>query len=327
MSNVHRVLVTGGSGFIGTNLVARLLATSGVEVLSLDKRTPKTPTNRRVHQVGDLLDGAEIQRIVDSFRPTHVVHLAARTDLDGASLDDYTENTVGTANLIAALKGSPWLRRVIFASSRLVCEIGYLPTDEYDVMPSHPYGSSKVEMEKLIRESLPASLWVIVRPTSIWGPWFSVPYADFFTHVLAGRYVHPRGTRVRKSFGYVENTVEQLVSLMDAADSEMAGRTLYLADYEPIEVFTFASSLAQRAGAPRVREVPLWALRAAGRLGDIAQESGLYKHPPLTTFRLSNLCTDMVFDMSPMKAIAPLLPFDQLDGINRTLSWLRGNDR
>jgi len=50
--------------------------------------------------------------------------MAARTDLDGDSVDDYAANTVGVENLIAAVEGATSLRRLIFAFSRLAYCIG-----------------------------------------------------------------------------------------------------------------------------------------------------------------------------------------------------------
>lgn len=323
-NNGVRLLVTGGSGFIGSNLMARALETPGLEVLSIDKRAPRVGVGSRAHCTVDLLDIIHLRRVIRSFQPSHVIHLAARTDLMGKTLDDYADNTVGTSNLIAALSETQRLERVVFASSRLVCKIGYRPVDDLDFLPSHPYGSSKVAMERSIRSSAVPASWTIVRPTSIWGPYFSVPYADFFNHVLAGRYVHPRGLRVLKSFGYVENTVEQIMGILYADHQSVSERVFYLADYVPIEVLSFARFLAKASGAPRVREVPLWTLSAAARVGDLARLSRLYRNPPLTSFRLNNLLTEMTFDMRATQEIVPSLPVDRDEGIRRTLRWLQG---
>src|SRR5688572_9329654 len=75
-----RVLITGGSGFIGTNLVASLLA-EGVPLVNLDVAEPLNQAHNGYWQQVDILDPARLTAAVQRFAPTHVVHLAARTDL------------------------------------------------------------------------------------------------------------------------------------------------------------------------------------------------------------------------------------------------------
>ena len=81
---MRRVLVTGGSGFVGTNAV-EYYARQGVPVLSLDVRAPVSSAHHRYWQRVDILDSKALESAVRSFAPTDVVHLAARTDLDFAA--------------------------------------------------------------------------------------------------------------------------------------------------------------------------------------------------------------------------------------------------
>jgi nucleoside-diphosphate-sugar epimerase len=317
----RRILITGGSGFIGTNLVERYR--EGAEaLLNLDAAPPARAEHRELWRRADLLDRGDLTAAVAEFGPTHVLHLAARTGLDGSGPADYLVNTEGTRNLIAALEASGTTRRVIFASSRLVCEIGYQPRDEFDVRPTTAYGHSKVEMEQIIRDSDRGLEWIIVRPTSIWGPWFGIPYLGFFRAVSRGLYLHPRGRRILKSFGFVGNTVEQVESLLLAPAGAVAGRSLYLGDYPPLEVGDWARTITRLSGGKRVREIPLPLLRAGAWAGDAAGRLGV-RNPPLTSFRLDNLTTEMVHDLSPLEEIAGPLPHSLEDGVAQTLSWMK----
>jgi nucleoside-diphosphate-sugar epimerase len=73
--------------------------------------------------------------------------------------------------LIAALKPLASLKLVVCASSILVCGIGYRPQTETADRPSTAYCESKVAGEILVREQAEGAFpWLIVRPTSIWGP-------------------------------------------------------------------------------------------------------------------------------------------------------------
>lgn len=71
-----RVLVTGGSGFLGTSVVAGL-ATAGHDVTSADLRVPDAPTTNATHVVMDVRDPSRVNEVLHEWRPEVVVHLAS----------------------------------------------------------------------------------------------------------------------------------------------------------------------------------------------------------------------------------------------------------
>lgn len=320
-----RILVTGGSGFIGTNLV-EYFASRGDEVLNLDISAPRNVAHHSFWQSCDLLNGGALRSLVRDFAPEVIFHMGARTDLDGRSVDDYVANTVGVENLIAAVDGATLLRRLIFASSRLVCRIGYAPSDEFDYCPTTPYGESKVIGERLVCDAasrLPCP-WLIVRPTSIWGPWFDVPYKTFFLTIACGRYVHTGSARILKSFGFIGNTIHELERLMDTPADAVAGKTFYLADYPPVDVAVMANAIQQALGVAPIKTVGVGVLRLAAWVGDCLKALG-WRNPPLTSFRLDNLLTPMVHDLEPLRAIVGELPYSMADGVRITAAWLKSH--
>ena len=317
-----KVLITGGSGFIGTNLL-ELFKAQGCELLSIDKKPPRNPPHSSLWRNVDIMDRVSLEREVRNFDPDYVFHLAARTDLDGTTVEDYADNFTGTQNVIDAISTLRKVKRIVFASSRLVCRIGYQPRNDTDYCPTTAYGESKILMERLLRSSTQISCsWTMVRPTSIWGPWFDTPYKTFFTTIAKGYYFHPGPTQVRKSFGFVGNTVFQLQRLGLAADACVHGRTFYLADYDPIDVREMADLIQKTMGVRKIKMVPVSALRAAAVAGDLAKKLG-WKAPPLTSFRLDNLLTNMVYDLEPLREVAGPLPYSLQEGVKKTIEWMR----
>jgi nucleoside-diphosphate-sugar epimerase len=250
-----------------------------------------------------------------------VFHLGARTDLGGRSLGDYSANTTGTKNLVAAIADTESVEHTIHASSRLVFDIAHQPAHDYDYRASTVYGQSKVEMEGIVRASPQSTSWTLVRPTSIWGPWFDVPYRDFFDAVRRGRFLKPAGVTIYKSFGYVGNAVHQLMAIAGTPDTSR-GKVLWLCDYEPLELSQWADEIALGFGRRGPRTVGKSVLRFLANVGDAMARCG-YSNPPITSFRLNNLLTTMVYDASRTEEIAGALPFNRLAGVTETIVWLR----
>jgi GlcNAc-P-P-Und epimerase len=316
-----RILITGGSGFIGTNLVA-YCAQAGDQVLNFDRCPPRNPLHREVWRQVDLLDQALLQKEIQAFDPHYIYHLAARTDLDGRSLEEYADNTVGVSNLIAASKTLPHLKRIIFASSRLVCRIDHQPKNEFDYCPSTYYGESKVVGEKIVRDNADTPYsWVIVRPTSIWGPWFDIPYKIFFLAIAQGRYFHPGNLNIYKSFGYIGNAVYILDQLMRIPSERVHGKLFYLEDYPPINLKKMADFIQETMGVRKIQSLPLWPLLIGAAAGDFLKATG-WKNPPLTRFRLNNLITNMVYDSTPLEKIVGDLPYTMEQGVVETVNWM-----
>lgn len=320
----RRVLVTGGSGFIGTNLVEHLRASGDTEVVNLDREPPRNsshgPNWRRV----DLLDREALGSAVEDAAPQVIVHLAARTDLEGSGLDDYAVNIRGVEHLIDAAAATG-VQRVLFGSSQLVCTPGHRPVDEFDYSPPNAYGRSKVLGEELVRERAgDRFVWGLLRPTSIWGPWWGQLYSTFFRTVAAGRYLHPRGLDVQKSFGYVGNAVQRIDSLTRVPDDQLHGRMLYLSDDEPYLIREWADEIAAAWGRRPVRQVPMWLLRSLALAGDVAAWLG-WPPLPLTSYRLRNICTDTRFDLDPLIELCGPAPIRRLDAVAATVEWMRAH--
>jgi GlcNAc-P-P-Und epimerase len=317
---MRRIIVTGGSGFIGTNLVEHFLA-EGAAVLNIDTRPPRNRARTACWREVSILDAGGLRRAFRDFSPSHLVHMAARTDLGGRKVDDYAANTTGVANVIEAAVAEPGLRRVLFASSMLVCRVGYRPSGPSDYAPSTLYGESKVAGEKLVHGAdLHEKCWTLVRPTSIWGPWFGEPYADFFRAVLKGRFVKFSGGGSTKTFGFVGNTVQQVHALLGAPERLVHRQTFYLGDTPALRIDDWADLIAALAKVGQPKRVPLGLAKAAALAGDALQAIGI--RAPITSFRLANMTTDNVMDVEPIRAIAGAPAFSVESGVAQTLEWM-----
>jgi nucleoside-diphosphate-sugar epimerase len=312
-----RVLVTGGSGFIGTNLMAKLSAV-GLPAVNLDVAPPLDPTQASAWLEGDILDRAGLETALHQTGPTHVVHLAGRVDIRGKTLEDYAANTEGTSNLLAVIQTLPDLRRLVVASTQFVMQPGHLPTSETDYRPHTVYGESKVRVEELTRRSRVP--WVIVRPTTIWGPYDFAYRRHFYWTLDRGLYLHPKGVACFRSLGFVGNVAEQLVTILSAPEHDVVGQTFYLGD-PVLNLIEFVDALSEEIAGRPARTVSAGLVRVMAAAGDVL---GALRLPtPITTSRYRSMTEDYVVPLEPTLRLTGPPHYSMSEAAEITVRWLR----
>ena len=317
---MEKILITGGCGFIGTNLIEKLKKDGRYELLNLDINEPKIASHDDIWKQVDLRNADEVMTAITGFMPDYVIALGARTDLNGKTLESYDANIGGVRNVLRALDKVQNLKRLIYASSMYVCEPGYMPKDFEDYAPHTFYGKSKVETEKIIKGTNPEYTWSILRPTSIWGPWFGEPYDKFFRIVMNRMYFHMGERACKKTYGYVDNAIYQIMSILNASEEKVNKKVFYLGDYEGYDITEWSNEIAKECGF-RIPHVPYFCFKLAGWFGDFLKLFGI--HFPMTSFRLHNMTTDNVHNLMPIQELAPNLPISRIEGTRRTLKWIR----
>ena len=318
-----KLLITGGSGFIGTNAVEWAINRS-IVVANIDIKAPRD-SSQNAHWVKcDIRDRDIFGDAIFAFKPTHILHLAATTGMDIRDISELDSNTRGVENLISIAKEVKSLKRIIFTSSLLVCRNGYIPESELDYCPPNLYGESKVTGEKLVRLADMDCEWIIVRPTSIWGPWFEHSYKEFFKTIDKNRYMHIGHAEFQKPAAFVGNAVYMMMELLFSESKKVNGETFYLADYPWYSTREWANTITDVLVSKPIRTAPMWFLRIIGFIGDIIKYF-LKVDPPLTSFRLNNMLTGGAYPIENTKAICSILPFDLKSAVFQTATWMYRN--
>lgn len=317
---MYKILITGASGFIGTNLLEYFK--DKYTIRNIDFNKPKTQDRNSYWKNVDITNYSELKRCMLEFSPDYIVHLAARTDLQGKSIEDYSANTIGVKNLMEIIKLLPNLKKIIITSSMLVCHTGYYPKDQFDYAPTTIYGESKVETEKIVWANKPHCDWAIIRPTSIWGPWFGEPYRNFFDMVMSHKYFHIGNKGCTKTYGYVGNAVYQIEQILFSDTKDENNKVFYIGDNQPTNIEVWGNEIASELGY-KIIKMPYSLIKCAALFGDILKIIGI--RFPMTSFRLKNMTTDNIIDLSDTIKLAPNLPYSRIEGIKQTLSWMKNN--
>jgi nucleoside-diphosphate-sugar epimerase len=317
-----KVLVTGGSGFIGTNLID-VFAGIGATLLNYALHPPLKPEQKQYWHQGDILHASPTTTVFQDFQPDWVIHLAARAECDENTTVEagYRVNTEGTRNVLAAIRATPSVQRTIITSSQFVCAPGRLPRSDTDYFPETVYGQSKVITETLTRDANLSVCWTIIRPTNIWGPWHMRYRREFWRIVQRGLYVHPGRQPVIRCYGYVKNVVHQIQKILQADADIVRGQTFYLGD-RPIDLYHWTNGFSRALTGHDVRVVPRALLRCLAFLGDIPTRlSG--KAFLINSSRFRSMTTDYSTPMERTFELFGENPYSLAAGINETVAWLR----
>ena len=318
------LVVTGGSGFIGTNLCEYLIE-KDFNFINLDIHPPKNSDHLKYWKELDIRDKSNLNEIMESFQPTHILNLAADLGMDHNSLENLQTNIIGVENLVNAIKTVDSVKKVLFVSSLLVCENGYIPENETDYCPPNYYGKSKVIGEEKVRSADLDCEWAIVRPTSIWGPLFDYSYKDFFKTIDKNRYFHIGNNEFQKPASFVGNTVYMMMKILLESNPNINNETFYLADYPWYSTRKWAITIQTILNTKRIRTAPIWMLRIIAKFGDIYKVI-IKIDPPLTSFRLKNMLTGGAYPLENTKKICGNLPFDLNESVYRTAEWMYENN-
>lgn len=315
-----KVFITGSSGFIGRNLVKLLVSRKEYQVVGYDLVEYPDQDLRSFCVTGSILDIELLHSTISSFLPDVIVHLAARCDLGGKNLNDYEANTIGVKNICEAASFSPNLQKIIFTSSQLVCRVGHVPKDFNSYCPNTIYGESKVLGEKIVKENDGGKVnWCITRPTTVWGPQMGSHYQSLLLHIYKGTYFHSGKAPLFKSYSYIGNIVHQYYQLIRTSNESIHRKTFYLADYEPLSLRSYINGLSCEMDVKEPKTIPLVICYVIAKTADILKVCGI--DIPYNTFRLKNIITEYIFDLSETKIICGKLPFTCQEGIKKTVQW------
>jgi nucleoside-diphosphate-sugar epimerase len=296
------VLVTGANGFVGRNLVGRLLqlgADTVVAVRSVGRRLTDIAPSLRIVEC-DLTDADQLAAKIAAIKPAVVFHLAARVATSGAPSEIIQANVVGTLNLLNAVNGG-FLKRFVYCGTGSEYGAGSGLSESSPLRPTNMYAATKAAAHLAAHafrrtHQLPI---ISVRPFTMYGPWEPprrlIPFVC--CSALDGLDIPLTLAEQERDFVFVDDAIDAFIRMVAVAATDDI-EAVNVCSGVPVkvrDVVTEIVALSGGKGRPQFGALPY-------RTGDARAECG---------------------DGSLARRLLGWAPQTSLtDGLRQTLSWI-----
>lgn len=302
-----KAFVTGGGGFLGSAIV-RLLVARGDSVVSYSRSSYPALEALGVRCVrGDLVDARTLREAMAGCDV--VFHVAAKAGVHGKRDDFESTNIDGTRTILACAFENR-VPRLVFTSSPSVCFDGRDHVDAGNDLPYAKYFLADYPRTKMIAEKMVLAAngksglaTVALRPHLLFGPGDPHLIPRLLSRARSGNLAAVGSRKNRVSLTYVENAAHAHLDACDrlSLDAPHAGRAYFIAQEEPVVLWTWIDELLARLALPPAnRRVPLWLAYFLGRLCEITWDTlGRDTEPPMTRFVALQLARSHTYDLTP----------------------------
>lgn len=286
-ANVN-TLVTGGTGFVGTNLVKKLTA-RGDKARCLVRRTSNAAP---LEQMGAELAEGDItmyESLLDAMSGIDLVyHVAALVGMGASRTEFYLVNVEGTRNVLRACEAAG-VGRLIHVSTQSVT---FDFTDKYDANENEPYPlryedhyseTKAIAEREVVKAATEGRVRACaVRPTWAWGPGDRTILPIMAKLARRKQLFLIGGGRAETSTSYVENVCDCL--MLAAQHEELSGEVFLVTDNERITAGEFITKMADAAGFARPKlSIPYGLAYASAAIAEKLHSFSGSKRPPLMT--------------------------------------------
>ncbi|MBO9126680.1 NAD-dependent epimerase/dehydratase family protein [Rhizobium sp. 16-488-2a] len=297
----RRIFVTGGSGYVGRNLIRHFVA-RGFEVVALVRSEASEQVVRTLGAIphrGDILGGDLVAPMVGCEA---LVHAAADTDHGPATERQRQVNEAGTRAVMEAASASG-VRKAVHLSTESVFATGkpLVNVDETLPLPrkfAGGYSRSKAAAERIALDFNSLELPVVVlRPRFVWGRDDTTALPALVDAAQSGKFAWISGGNYLTSTTHIANLC---VAVDQALANGRGGEAYFISDGEPVAFRTFVSALLQTQGlSVTEKSVPRGVVRTVAAIGDLLSRlSGGKIVPPLTLQSYATSAVEISLDIS-----------------------------
>ncbi len=325
-----KTLITGATGFIGSNLV-KALVNKGRPVKCLIRKTSQSDFLKQLGVeivYGDLRDKDSLKK---ALQDVDIIYSVAGEVFAVDAGDYYSVNVSGINNLVEACSNGS-VKKIIHLSSSSATgpnPVRDIPVNENSpCCPITPYGKSKLAGEKTIKElSLRYNVpFVIIRPPLVYGPGVSKSsrVLMFLKLIHKGIFRIIGDGNNLVSLCYIDNLIQGL--LMADQEQRSEGETYFLADTRPYTINEIAETIATELGKKLpIPHIPSYVANILSIILPIF--SKLFGGTsPLTRNTVKELTSNWFVDIKKAQSELGYQPIVELkEGVKKTVEWFRND--
>jgi len=335
-----RILVTGGTGFLGRHLVWRLSG-AGRQVVFTGRDAEAAATVLRLSSAGGAASFVPIEHgSADAGRALHeaaagvdaVVHCAALSSPWGSRRAFEQANVVATREVLAVCRSRSIRQLVHISTPGLYFDFSdrlEIREDEPLPVPANLYAATKAAAEALVREAGHLDSAVILRPRAIFGPHDSTLLPRLLRVARRGTLPLMRGGRARLDLTYVDNVVDAVELALARPGAHSHGATFNISNGEPMQVAELFQVLAAAFGLQvRLRRLPYPVVDIAARAMEGLARLRPGWEPPLTRYSAGLLAFSQTLDLSnARRQLGYIARIPLREGLVRTADWFRTHEK
>lgn len=297
---MRKMMVLGGSGFIGHHLIRRRAAEGSWKIVSVDIKPPRERINNVEYVNHDVRELTTLQGHADT---SLIYNFAAVHTTPGHPFWEYYDTNVGGAIATTAFARLHGVSKIIFTSSISV----YGPSEEQKDEDSPPdpnsaYGWSKLLAEDIFRSwynSSQGAQLLIVRPAVVFGEGEGGNFTRLAQLLAKGIFVYPGRRDTVKACIYVKDLLDYIDVMLGKNEPFILFNGCYAERYELQQVVA-----ELRRYFPRSREFvfPSWAVMAAAKaMKALPNSIGIHPERILKLIRSTNIIPKVLIDENLVK--------------------------
>lgn len=316
-----RICVIGGSGFIGSRLVA-LLVNEGYEVSIYDKNSSRFFKNLVIQ--GDVRDKSALIKALSGCDVIFNLAAEHRDDVTPTSLY-YDVNVDGARNIVAAAEANG-IKKVVFTSTVAVYGLNKpVPDESSPTEPFSHYGKSKLEAEQVFTnwvEKGEARALTILRPVVVFGEGNRGNVFNLIKQIQSNKFMMVGLGENRKSMAYVGNVAEFLLKAISFAP----GKHLFnIATKPDLTVRELVEFIRVELGiSARMPKLPYAVGLVGGLIFDLFSKLTGNKYP-ISSIRIRKFCASTTVSTKALEKIDFESPYTLQEGLKKMIKNLDQN--
>lgn len=323
----RKILVTGGSGFVGRFLIQELLRDESNTIIAMynSNQPPDTfedPASKLTWIKTDIVkdDLTDAMSGIDT-----IYHLAGYSSVSSSSSEVDLLNAINVTGTrrVAEASSSAKVKQLIFVSSVAACEASTeLVIDEINGYPVTEYGLSKKRAEDLLIEgSINSYELTILRPTALFGENHEGSVLELVKKIQERRFLIFGSGKSNTNFLYIRDFIDLLLCVKD--DQRAYGQ-VFIASDTPLHLSTFVKYIVEVLGSDlRIMKVPVAFGFIAALLFDIVSFV-LQKPLPLSRRRLRAMLNQTIYTNRKVKSVmATNCKYGVKKGLLTSISYYR----